>query len=90
MCDQQTRVSHGSAESEIISLDASRLKMHVSVSDPSKKMMMDLISSANNFCIVFGICGYVGKINEMDFGSRQNAASVVLTPNVSETFTLSE
>ena len=49
---------------------------------------MDLISSANDFCIVFGICDYLGKINEIDFDeSRRNTASVVLTPRVSENVT---
>ena len=36
--------------------------MHVDAIDPSVTMMMDLISSANNFCIVFGFCDYLGKI----------------------------
>ena len=60
--------------------------MHFSASDSSvKMMMMDLISSANDFCIVFGICDHLGKINEIDFESRRNKASVVLAPRVSET-----
>ena len=53
------------------------------------KMMMDLISSPSDICIVFGICDYLGKINEIDIESRRNNASVVLTPRVSETATLS-
>ena len=50
-------------------------------------MMLDLISWANDFCGGFGICDYLGKINEIDLESRQHAASVVLTPRVSETVT---
>ena len=49
--------------------------------------MMDL-SSANDFCIVFGICDYFGKINEIDCDeSRRHTASVVLAPRVSENVT---
>ena len=55
----------------------------------SMKMMLDLISWANDFCGGFGICDYLGKINEINLESRQHAASVVLTPRVSETVTLS-
>ena len=36
--------------------------MHFSASDPSLKMMMDLISSANYFCIVSRICDFLGKM----------------------------
>ena len=39
-------------------------------------------------CIVYGLCDYLGKINEDDLESRQNTASV-LAPRVSETATLS-
>ena len=53
-------------------------------------MMMDLISSANDFCIVFSeFCNYLGKIDEFDLESRRNTASVVCSPRVSETATLS-
>ena len=51
------------------------------------KMTVDLLSSANDFCIVFGICDYLGKINEIDFESRRNTALVVLTRRVSENVT---
>ena len=61
--------------------------MHFNASDSSVKMMMDLMSSANDFCIVFGICDDPGKVNEMDLESRRNKASVVLTPRVSENVT---
>ena len=40
--------------------------MHFNADDSSVLMMMDLISSANDFCIVVGICDYLGKINEID------------------------
>ena len=53
--------------------------MHFSASDPLIKMMIDLISSANDFSIVFGVCDYLGKIGEFDFESRR----------VSDTFTMS-
>ena len=49
-------------------------KMHFNADDSSVLMMMDLISSANDFCIVVGICE-----------SRRNTASVVLPPRVSRT-----
>ena len=52
-------------------------------------MMMDLITSANDSCIVVGFCDYHRNINDMDLEGRHNVASVVLTPRVSETNTLS-
>ena len=64
-------------------------KNHLSVSDLTVKMMIDLISSASNFCFVFGICGYLVKISEIGLDSRRNETSVVLTPTVSESATLS-
>ena len=48
---------------------------------------MDLISSASDFCIVFGICDYLGENNEIDLESRRNTASVVISPRVSENVT---
>ena len=54
--------------------------MHFDASDPSIKMMMDFINSANDICIPFGICDYLGKIDEIDLESRQNTASLVPTP----------
>ena len=51
--------------------------------------MMDLISSSSDFCTVFGICDYLGKINEIEFQSPRNTASVVFTPRVSVSVTLS-
>ena len=45
--------------------------------DSSVTMVMDLISSANDICIAFGICDYLGKFNEIDVESRRNSASVV-------------
>ena len=43
--------------------------MHFSASDSSSKMMMDFISSANDFCNVFRMCDHLGKINEIDLES---------------------
>ena len=40
--------------------------MHFDAMDPSLMMMMDLIRSANDIRLVFGICVYLGKINEID------------------------
>ena len=40
--------------------------MHFDASGPFMKMMMDLISSANAFSIVYGICDYLGEINQTD------------------------
>ena len=51
--------------------------MHLNADDASVKMMMDLISSANDICIAFGICDYPGKLGEIDVESRRNSASVV-------------
>ena len=62
--------------------------MHFTVSGSSMKMMMNPIISANDFRIVLGICDHLGKITGTDLGSRQNTASVVLTPGVSETVAL--
>ena len=56
----------------------------------SAKMMKDLISLANGFCIVLVIRDYLGKINEIDLESRRNTASVVLTPRVSKNVTQSQ
>ena len=61
--------------------------MHFNADDSSVRMMRDLISSANDFCIVFGICDYLGKIVEINLESRRNTVSVVLTPSVSENVT---
>ena len=41
------------------------------------KMMMRHVRSANDFCLVFGICDYLGKINEIALESRPNTASVL-------------
>ena len=59
--------------------------MHFSASDTSKKMIMDLVSSANDICVRYGSCEYLGKVSKDDLESRQTSASVVLTPGVSET-----
>ena len=64
-------------------------KNHLSVSDLTVKMLTDLISSASDSRIVFGICGYLVKISEIGLDSRRNTTSVVLTPTVSESATLS-
>ena len=49
----------------------------VSAGDSSVKMMIDLISSANDIYILYGICDYLGKINQIGLESRRNTASVV-------------
>ena len=41
--------------------------MHFSASDLSIKMMMDLISSANDFVVAFGTCDCLGQIYEIDW-----------------------
>ena len=51
--------------------------------------MMDFINSANDIWIALGICDYLGKIDEIDLERRQNTASVVPTPRISETATVS-
>ena len=58
--------------------------MHFNADDSSVTMVMDLISSANDICIAFGICDYLGKFSEIDVESRRNSASVVLTPSLGE------
>ena len=67
-------VPHHSILTGCINFQKGKLKrggenMHFSASDPSVNMMMDLIFSANEFRNVFGVCDYLGKINEMDFES---------------------
>ena len=64
-------------------------KMHLDASDPSVKMMMDFTSSANDMCIVFRICDHLRNFDEIDRGSRRNTASVLLTPRISETQSVS-
>ena len=49
-------------------------------------MIMDLSSSANHICTLYGICDYLGQINKDDLESRQASASIVrLARRVSET-----
>ena len=62
--------------------------MHFDASE-SEKMMMDLITCANDICIIHGICDYLSKISKDDLENRQHTASVVLTPRVLETASLS-
>ena len=45
--------------------------MHFHADDSSVKMMMNLIRSANLICIVFGMCGCIGKIGETDLGKSK-------------------
>ena len=45
--------------------------------------------TANDTCTLCGICDYLGKIKQDDLESRQDSASIVLTPRVSETASLS-
>ena len=53
--------------------------MHFNADDLLVKMMMDLNSSANDFCIVFfGICDYLGKITETNLESQRHSASLFL------------
>ena len=40
--------------------------MHCNTSEASEKMIIDLISSAKNICILHGFCDYLGKINKDD------------------------
>ena len=42
------------------------------------KMMMGLISSAKDICMVFGICDDLGKINEFDIERQRYTASCLL------------
>ena len=50
--------------------------------------IMDLISSANDMCMLYGFSDYHGKIKQDNVQSRQDSASIVLTPRVSETASL--
>ena len=61
--------------------------MHFNASEASKKVNMDLINSANDICILNGICDYLGKIKKDDLESREH--TFVLTPRVSPTVALS-
>ena len=40
--------------------------MKFDASEPSKKMMIDLLSSDYENCSLFGICDYLGKISKDD------------------------
>ena len=64
--------------------------MHFNADDASVKMMMDLISSANDICIAFGICDYLGKFSEIGVESRRNSASVVPYSKSRRTFSASD
>ena len=55
----------------------------------SQKRVMELISSASDTCILYGICACLGKLQPDDLESRQNSASIVDTPRVSERASLS-
>ena len=55
--------------------------MHFNAGAASQKMMMELISSASDICMIYGICDCLGKI-------KQDSASIFLTPRVSETASL--
>ena len=59
--------------------------MHFGAGDSSEMMIMDLIHSAKHFCILYGICDYLGQIKQDDLESRQDSASMVLTPRVQTT-----
>ena len=63
--------------------------MHFSASEASEKMIMGLFSSASDICNLYGICDSLGKINKVDLESRRDSASIVLTPRVSDTASLS-
>ena len=63
--------------------------MHFVASEHSLKMMMDLISSSSGVCIVFGICDYLGLINEIDLERQSHSSSVLLMPRILETLNLS-
>ena len=39
--------------------------MHFDASEPSRKMTMDLISSANDIRILYGMCDYLGKVDKI-------------------------
>ena len=56
--------------------------MHFDASEASGKMIEDIISSANDICILDGICDHLGKINKDDLQNRQHLVSVVVTPGV--------
>ena len=58
-------------------------RVYFDASAASLKLLMDLTSSANDFCIVFGICSDLGKKKkERDNESHKFTAPVVLVPNV--------
>ena len=62
--------------------------MHFDASDTFIKMMMDLISSAKDICMVFAICDDLGTTYETDFERQKNTASVALAPRIWEIFNL--
>ena len=62
---------------------------HFNAGSVSHTMIVDLISSAKDICMLYGICYFLGRIKQDDLESRQDSASIVLTPRVSENACLS-
>ena len=50
---------------------------------------MELISSASDACMLYGICAYLGQMKQDGLASREDSASIVLAPRVSEPASLS-
>ena len=83
-CVQKHPILNGCTNFQRGELKKGGANMHFHADDSSVKIMMDLISSASDICIVFGIYDYLRKVNEIDLESQRNTASFVLTPRVSE------
>ena len=53
--------------------------MHFDVRVASQKMTFELIGSANDICVEYGICAYLGEQQD-DVESRHASAWIVVTP----------
>ena len=57
--------------------------MHFNAGSASQKMIMDLIGSANDICMLHGVCDYLGKIKQDDLESRDRLQLVSETTSLS-------
>ena len=63
--------------------------MHFNTGVVSQKILMELISSVNDICILYRIYDYFKQIDQDDLESRQDLASIILTSRVPDSVSLS-